>query len=329
VADPASEPDSSLLGSAERVRKSARWLLGAFGAIGLALAVGAQFSNIGKLQGSSRDWALVGVGLTFAGLGIAIAAGGAVLVPRMRSLKDLSEREKQEGRNQDGPLLRFHDPALKLFRSAPELLSPFSSVGELFAERIRLLNAYAKAYKAWSRRRNAATQRALDKAEEATSLVEAVAQRTSGWANYSIVRAIYTRALIFGVFPGVVVAGVGLTIFALKIPDVPPPAPPPAEVRLEGVDLHKLMLRGASLHGADLIRADLGSANLASADLSKAKLDGANLTDADLTHANLEGASLLDAKVAGVTWNSTTCPDGRVSDDVGGSCAAHLIPATQ
>jgi hypothetical protein len=302
-------------------------LLGAFGAIGLALALGAQFSNVGKLQGNSRDWAIVGVGLTFTGLGIAIAAGAAVLVPRRRALKDLAEREKQERRDRrEGPL--FPDPALELFRSSPELLSPFSSVSELVAERARLLNAYAKAYKTWSRRSIAANQRALDKAIEATGLVEDVAWDVSGWANYSVVRAIYTRALLFGVFPGVLAAAVGLTIFALEISDVPPTPPPPAEVRLKGVDLHKLNLHDVTLHAADLSKANLGSADLASANLSNATLDGANLAKADLTGANLEGASLKNARIDGITWSATTCPDGHVSDDVGGSCAAHLIPAT-
>jgi hypothetical protein len=329
VADPATESDSSLLGSAERVRKSARWLLGSFGAVGLALAVGAQFSNVGKLQGNARDWALVGIGLTFAGLGTAIASGAAVLVPRRRSLTGLAERERRDRHaSSPGPIFRLPDPALELFRSTPELLTPFSSVGELVAERTRLLNAYSKAYRAWSRRPTAAAKRALDKASDATELVEAVAWDVNGWANFSAVRATYTRALLFGVFPGVLVAGAGLTMFALKIPDVPPTAPTPAEVRLVGADLHGLDLRGAALHGADLSRTNLESANLTGADLSGAKLDGASLARANLAGANLEGATVEGTRLTGAAWSATTCPDGHVSDDVGGTCTAHLIPGS-
>ncbi|WP_234336909.1 pentapeptide repeat-containing protein [Streptomyces xylophagus] len=72
---------------------------------------------------------------------------------------------------------------------------------------------------------------------------------------------------------------------------------------------------------ATLKNARLSGDFLRDADLKNAKLDHADLTGADLTGANLEGASLT-----GVTWKNTVCPDGKNSDDVGGSCAGHLTP---
>jgi hypothetical protein len=62
--------------------------------------------------------------------------------------------------------------------------------------------------------------------------------------------------------------------------------------------------------GANLGGADLSGANLAFLDLRAASFVGANLTNALLGGADLEGADLRDALLTGVTWGSTTCPDG-------------------
>jgi hypothetical protein len=72
---------------------------------------------------------------------------------------------------------------------------------------------------------------------------------------------------------------------------------------------------------ADLRNANLANTRLRDADLRNARLDGADLTGADLTGAHLDGAS-----VTNVVWRRTTCPDGAVSDSVGGTCAGHLSP---
>lgn len=79
-------------------------------------------------------------------------------------------------------------------------------------------------------------------------------------------------------------------------------------------------LSGADLTGTDLREADLTGSTLVDADLSGANLDGANLTGADLT-----GTDLIGAKVDSVVWNHTRCPDGSVSDLVGGTCVDDLI----
>ncbi|MEU4620845.1 pentapeptide repeat-containing protein [Actinoplanes sp. NPDC023801] len=72
---------------------------------------------------------------------------------------------------------------------------------------------------------------------------------------------------------------------------------------------------------ADLRNARLTGAFLRDADLRNARLDGADLSGADLTGADLTGASL-----ARVVWARTTCPDGSVSDENGGTCRGHLSP---
>ncbi|WOX22729.1 pentapeptide repeat-containing protein [Streptomyces solicathayae] len=93
-------------------------------------------------------------------------------------------------------------------------------------------------------------------------------------------------------------AAVGIVAFAWA--SNPPPKPPPS----------------ASLENSSLLNADLRDADLR----------GANLDEADLTGADLTGADLTGASIAGVKWKNTTCPDGRNSDRVGGTCAGHLNP---
>jgi DNA-binding SARP family transcriptional activator len=77
---------------------------------------------------------------------------------------------------------------------------------------------------------------------------------------------------------------------------------------------------GSDLRGCDLsekapIGADLTGADLRWADLRFALLERVDLTDADLYGADLTGAAL-----DGITWDSTRCPDGTVSDQHGDRC---------
>jgi phospholipase C len=88
---------------------------------------------------------------------------------------------------------------------------------------------------------------------------------------------------------------------------------------LKGANLSNAEAQGASFHGTNLKGAFLEGINL-----SGATLQGVNLEGADLAHANLTGASLKGANTHGVTWSSTTCPDGTSSNNDGGTCAGHL-----
>lgn len=322
MADDASA-SPTLQTSIGQIRTAARWMLAAFGAIGVALAIGAQFSNLGKLEGSNRNEALVGVGLTFLGLGLAIYAGGRVLIPRTRALHGLAEREQREAQHRTF----FKDPALKLFRAAPEPLRPFTSVQALYKERERFLDAYSNAYAAWSKKPDAAATKALAAARNAGTEVEAVASDVIMWATYAAVFHVYRTSRIAALI-GLVLAAVGLTIFALKISDVPPAEPTPAAVSLPGLkQAGSAQFKGKSLQGADLTGSDFSGADLTGTDLSGARLAKTKFQRANLSKANLEDATgLTQSTVANATWSATTCPDGKSSDDVGKTCIAHLVP---
>ncbi len=77
--------------------------------------------------------------------------------------------------------------------------------------------------------------------------------------------------------------------------------------------------RGA--RGRDLSGVDLSWAALEFSDLSRATLVGV-----DFSNAVLIGANLSDANLNGVIWRNTVCPDGVLSDNVGGVCVGHLSP---
>jgi uncharacterized protein YjbI with pentapeptide repeats len=62
------------------------------------------------------------------------------------------------------------------------------------------------------------------------------------------------------------------------------------------------MLDEAELVRADLTNADLSGASLRSADLTMAKLFRTDLRGADLTGARLDGADFLKAELGGATW---------------------------
>ncbi len=98
---------------------------------------------------------------------------------------------------------------------------------------------------------------------------------------------------------------------------------------LEGAILRASSLRDANLTGADLQGADLRGANLREVDLTGANLrganlDGANLRGANLTDADLTDASMVNTGLRDVIWLVTTCPDGSISDNNGGTCEGNL-----
>lgn len=97
-----------------------------------------------------------------------------------------------------------------------------------------------------------------------------------------------------------------------------------ANANLSGADLEEADLTDANLYRARLPNADLQQADLMGADLTDADLAGANLRGANLMAADFEGAILTQADVRDVTWSTTRCPDGTVSDQNGGTCLGHL-----
>lgn len=302
-----SSGEAELAAAIEKVRNTALWLIGAFGAIGAAVAAALPFSDIGKLAGIDAVLASAGIIAAFFGVGAAIVAVSSLLLPRARTLAELRRADSK-------------DPAVKRLAATPELLLPLRTLKQLQRERNRLNDAYARSYAQWVAEPDKDNAGAVDAWAAAGQITQATLARVIAWANYETLLADYRHALRRWVLPGLLLTAAGLLLFAVNVTDTPTPAPAAApEAQLDGADLSKAMLSGIDLGGASL-----AEASLAHADLSEADLSGADLSEADLSGTNLRAADLTDANLADAVWAGTTCPDGTNSDDVGETCEAHL-----
>jgi phospholipase C len=94
--------------------------------------------------------------------------------------------------------------------------------------------------------------------------------------------------------------------------------------QFNGQNLKDVNFSNAEAQGASFNGANMKDAFLEGIDLKSASLTGVNLSGADLSGANLAGARLAGVNTQGVTWSSTTCPDGTNSNADGGTCNGHL-----
>ncbi len=88
-------------------------------------------------------------------------------------------------------------------------------------------------------------------------------------------------------------------------------------------DFTNTILDGALFHDTSLAQPGFTRTSLVGADFS-----GATLAQPLFSGANLLGAELRSATLVMPSFVDTICPDGTNSDDNGGSCADHLVPAT-
>jgi len=95
-----------------------------------------------------------------------------------------------------------------------------------------------------------------------------------------------------------------------------------------GTNLSSEYFVGANLSGDGFVGANLSGANFTFANLSEATLVNAVWGNANLSHADLAGAAMSPdtGEYASVTWLRTTCPDGTLSDNDGGTCVNNLTP---
>lgn len=269
-----------------QVRDAAKWLIASSAAVGAALIAGSQLSSIGKLP--------VGWPLTLETARLWIAVGGATLglvaivYILWTAVKLLPEVQVTLPDLVDAG----DDPksrfavAIEYFRANPRQMQGATSLKALDEHRAESIAAL----KPMTDPAEIETQKAY--IGDLDARVYRIEERARSKLLFHAFEKALTRLL-----GGTAVAAVSIIAFAWA---ANPPDNPPV---------------------ADLTNAQLTGANLRDADLKNVILDDADLTRADLTGADLTGASLDD-----VTWSGTTCPDGQVSDSVGGTCAGHLSP---
>jgi Pentapeptide repeats (8 copies) len=320
---PATDKTGSLLdAAAEKLRGSAKWLIGAFGAIGAVLVTGIQFSSLGSADGWDLALGLVGVGLVFGGVALALYSIASILAPRGKTLSELTAAEaRADAPTRPDPTVARVDPVIKFFRDNPELLRAFGTVGELKQAFDRDREVYMKVFALWHANPTKANAKLLKQVEGLGKPTEDISSSVLAWANYQTLRVDYRKMLYGQVIPALALIATGLVLFIIKVTGT---SSSPASAGLAAAKLHGADLTGAQLAGVNLGKADLTAAKLVHADLSGATLSGATLDQANLTGANLAKANVTGASFTGATWSHTTCPDGTNSDDADASCLAHL-----
>jgi Pentapeptide repeats (8 copies) len=298
-------PEDRFRDANERIRDAAKWLIGASAAVGAILVAGSQLSNIGKLQPGLRLWvAIAGAVLGLWGVVAAIWTAVRLLLPVGVTIQDVQSRWE---RWRDG-LGRFRAwrqrvemPDVAFFKKnpvylggweAPKLLEDAYRNAAIALKEARDAAAGPPSHQGFLRRRKTGSGENLEHLQDAQDRAARNLRLATEYArHYWFVgqfRRVLVRLLIYATMTAV---GIGLFAWAAN--------PPEPIVKLQGVSLKGAILRDADLSGADFT--------------------GADFTNADLTGASLSGAILTDTH-----WRNTTCPDGKNSDQVGGTCKGHL-----
>jgi hypothetical protein len=308
----------------DRIREAAKWLVASFAAVGAALIAGSQLSNIGRLPAcfelsvrcTRLGVALAGAILALASVAWAIWTAVLLLVPNKLPLSALRARWAEGG--EDSSLRRY-------FRANPVFLQGFDDLDDLEARQVAAFDEFDRLSNAFDNAGNKKTKIRIvgDMNAKKTEIDDILARSEAvvSVANFQLLSDEFKTTSLHRLLLAAVVAAIGIGLFAWASN---PPAQADVSVVLADLDFSRHDLSGASLPNADLKGANLSGADLTSTNLRGADLTGANLSGADLSAANLQGATLDDANLAGVTWEATTCPDGAISDLVGGSCTAHL-----
>lgn len=326
MASPPTDDDPTGVGSlnalGDRVRESAAWLVGAFGAVALLLVPGLQLANLGALDGARLELSIGAAVVAAVALGIAAALVAPFLRSNATTVADLAEpRTARDRRLVDAldtnvtlfqgeatsvaDLQRQHATAwLALDGAEASLASAASALASVEAGAATTCCCFSCSRS--SRRRQAERARAQREQADAAqrvahrrdwvATVKQTIEAVEAVARFSELAIGFRRTAKWLVACTLVVAAAMVTFAVAAHP------PPPG--------------------AADFAHATLTDLDLSGTDLRDATFSHATLTRVDLSDANLEGAD-----VHGARWSDVTCPDGRSSDAVGATCAGHLTPA--
>lgn len=289
----------------DKVRETAKWLIGVFGAIGALIVARIQLSDLGTLSGADLWSALFAIALAVLGICLATSGVANLLLPRQRTVRELMQAPHA-------------DPGIIFFRENPEAIRGYNSLGALFDAWQQDLTAYKTAFQAWRINPTAHHRNRLRLTGERLRPLEVAVRSALQIATYQSLRADYRRMLQNRLFPGIILTAAGIVWFSIAS------SSPASDISLDDTDLRGAILDGVSFRNDSLRKSNLSEASLRNVDFSNSDLSGADLSGADLTGANLKGAATTNAEFSAVTWEGTTCPDGAVSNEVGGSCEAHL-----
>ncbi len=263
------------------IRETAKWAVAALAALGVVIAAGSQLSSIGSISDAPRLFlAALATIIGLFAVGAGIWLTTDLLLPASLSLPELAQVKPGSS------LGRFiADNPLLLAGEADDV----ADLSQKFQEAITRQRDQNKAAEEHPEDKKAAA--IAEQAHEDVMYLSSIVDRLMAYVGFEHVRNKF-RSWRLKISISVVVAGLAIVGFAWA-------GNPPRSAN------STVSLRGASLVGAQLVGADLRGVDLRGVDLS-----GANLTGADLTGATLDN----------VKWTGATCPDGRKSEQEGGSC---------
>lgn len=213
---PPGDPAAPWRGPISQIQSTAKWLIGAFAAVGTVLVAGSQLADLGAVEDSDRlVLAFVAVGLSVSGIGIAVWSLGSVIAPQPPvSTGDLVRLAAKRG--------LFG----RMLATSPELLQEqASSVEELHRKLIqarRDRNAAKAAFAAAPK--DPATGAHFAACDRTVQDLRTVAAQLRPIGAYSAARDAFDRARIVA-FLGAGLVAAGAAIFAYA---AHPPAPAPA-----------------------------------------------------------------------------------------------------
>jgi hypothetical protein len=276
-----STPATPTAAAIQGIRDTAKWAVAALAALGVAIAAGSQLSSIGSISDLPRlGLAAVVAIIGLLAVGVGIWITVDILLPGSLSLPELVQ-------------LRTGDYLATFIAENPLLLAgEADNVAGLSGKFTTAITDRRDKYKAVEE--NPGDKAAKDRADEADDKVDYLSSIVDRLLAYAAFERTRHKFECWRVEISIAVFVAGLAMVAFAWAGNPPKSANPT-----------VSFRGASLVGARLVGADLS---------------GVDLSGADLSGADLRGAKLTGATLDNVTWTGAICPDGRKSEDEGGSC---------
>lgn len=184
-----------------QIREVVKWLIGAFAAVGVALAAGSQLSEIGHIDGLRLVVASAGLFLVLAGIVVAIFCATRVLIPQAISLKELASA-KEHAKVRDAIAA---DPSL--------LLGHGSTIADLERERDEAIAREDEAWTAFENKEDKTQQALAEKSSDARKRVDEAMRWLFSFARYTEVSSLF-RQTLWVMTGAAVVAAIGITAFA-------------------------------------------------------------------------------------------------------------------
>jgi len=212
--DPAQASANQYANGVAQLRTTARWLIGAFGALGAALIAGVQLKNLAGVSSTPLEEAIASISVGVFGVAIAIWSTSNVLIPIAASSRALEHTGE-------------FDPLRKAARTDPSMLRGLASnLGALVAALSTSLTTSQNAYHKMAAAPNDPGLRdAYAKAEVERQQIESAVSELTAFGLFLAVRKrfVVARRMMFLGAALATAGAIGFVHFAQTT--TPPPAP--------------------------------------------------------------------------------------------------------